>query len=276
MIRRAIIPAAGLGTRLRPLTLGVAKELLPLGRHPAFAATLLEAKAADIRELCIISSAKKPGLERFFATYDLVRDFDVRLVPQPTPAGVLDAVARGLVSVSAKTSDASAIAVLFPDLIHLPDQTALGRLVAAHERCNAAVFGLRIAQPKSLLGPSAAVQLDEKLDDAQIEEARQSGRPLRIRRVGPSRGTPGEILTTFGQIHTPDLGVAIDAHCRQGGTSSHLDDAHFLTALDALAKRGGLYGVLLPGEVIDVGTMDGYLDASARFLSGAVQLRGLS
>ena len=36
----AVVPAAGLGTRLLPLTLGVAKELLPLGAQPALAATL--------------------------------------------------------------------------------------------------------------------------------------------------------------------------------------------------------------------------------------------
>ena len=45
--RRAVIPAAGRGTRLSPLTLGVAKELLPLGAYPALAATLLEVLPAE-------------------------------------------------------------------------------------------------------------------------------------------------------------------------------------------------------------------------------------
>lgn len=278
-IRRAIVPAAGLGTRLHPLTLGTAKELLPLGSHPALVATLLEAQAAGIRELAIVSSPRKEGLPRFLDGFPLCRDFDVRIIEQPSPAGVLDAVERGLaVSFSsAQAEPQTAVAVLFPDLVHLPDQTALSRLVSAHALCGAALFGLREAAPGSLCAPTAAVRLFEPLTPSQIAEARKTGRPLRLAAVGRASGAAGELLTTFGQLHTPQLNAAIEAHCRPGGDPSRpLDDGKLLAALADLASQGGLYGALLDGEILDVGTLPGYLDAAGRFLRGAARLRGLS
>lgn len=282
-IRRAIVPAAGLGTRLHPLTLGTAKELLPLGRHPALVATLLEAKAANIRELVVVSSPRKEGLPRFLDAFPLCREFDVGIIEQPSPAGVLDAVERGLAvslaSAEAATADEppTAVAVLFPDLVHLPDQTALSQLVLAHGQCGAALFGLREVAPDSLCAPTAAVRLAEPLTPSQRLEAKKSGRPLRLTGVTAATGAADELLTTFGQLHTPQLNAAIEAHCRPGGDRSRpLDDGKLLAALDDLASQGGLYGVLLDGEVVDTGTLPGYLDAAGRFLRGAARLRGLS
>lgn len=279
-IRRAIVPAAGLGTRLHPLTLGTAKELLPLGRYPALVATLLEAKAAGIRELVVVSSPRKEGLPRFLDAFPLCREFDVRIIEQPSPAGVLDAVERGLAVsfANAETAEAqTAVAVLFPDLVHLPDQTALSQLAVAHAQCGAALFGLREVAPNSLCAPTAAVRLAEPLTPSERLEAKKSGRPLRLTGITTATGAPGELLTTFGQLHTPQMNAAIEAHCRPGGDRSRpLDDGKLLAALDDLASQGGLYGVLLDGEVVDTGTLPGYLDAAGRFLRGAARLRGLS
>jgi UTP-glucose-1-phosphate uridylyltransferase len=273
--RRAIVPAAGLGTRLHPLTLGTAKELLPLGRHPALVATLLEAAHAGVQKLCFVSSPRKEGLGRFLDGFELLRDFDWQLIMQPTPAGVLDAVERGLASWPEARDEA--VAVLFPDLVHLPDQTALARLYAAHEACGAAVFGLRLATGADQLGATAAVRLEQPLGPADLEAARASGRPLRIREVGPKLGVPDELCTTFAQIQSPAMTRAIEARCRTGSTSgAPLDDSQLVPALNELSAGGALYGVLLPGEIIDLGNMPGYLDAARRFLSGTARLRGLS
>jgi UTP-glucose-1-phosphate uridylyltransferase len=270
-VRGAIVPAAGQGTRLRPLSLGIAKELLPLGRYPTLVATLLEAAAAELGELCVVTAPEKEGLQRFLERFELVRDLKLlaRVTLQPSPLGVLDAVARGLAEL------APPCAVLFPDLVHLPDQTALKRLVAAHAACGAAVFGLRLAVPGEATISAAAVRLHEPLTSpGELLAAQKSGRPLRIASVGPATFAAGELLTTFGQIHTDALGEAIEARCRPAATSP-LEDRHFLAALDDLARTGGLYGVLLAGEILDLGTLPGYLDAATRFISGTARLRGL-
>jgi len=279
----AVIPAAGQGTRLYPLTLGTAKELLPLGRYPALVATLLEAEAAGVREIVIVTSKDKAGVRQFVERFPPLRDFHARvgIVEQPEPAGVLDAVARGVAGI--KEEGGTGIAVLFPDLVHLPDQTALRRLTAAHAACGAAVFGLRTVERTETLGSTAVVCLQEPLlTPSALAEARASGRPLRIVDVrakeqcesGFPDGTRGELVTTFGQIQTPAFAQAVQARCRVA-PSAPLADAHLLPALRDLASKGELYGVLLPGEILDLGTMPGYLHAATRFLTGTARLRGL-
>lgn len=295
--RRAVIPAAGRGTRLSPLTLGVAKELLPLGAYPALTATLLEVAAAGVTDLIVVAAAAKPQLERFFSELralqrsaaladareppdsgpaarlaglaGLLGGVTVRLVEQPEPLGVLDAVARGL------ALTAPPCAVVFPDLIHLPDQTALARLFAAHAACGQAVIGLRAPPPGAFPGNAVAVELPaEYASPAAREHAAATGAPLPIRAVGPQRGVPGELLTTFGQIQTAALDAAIEDCCRRHPAAPLADDG-LLAALARLAAAGGLYGVLLPGEVVDLGSLPGYLDAVRRFLDHRAALRGL-
>lgn len=293
--RCAIIPAAGLGTRLSPLTLGAAKELLPLGAYPALTASILEAKAAAVQELIVVTSADKPQLARFFAELrtlgrfiesgvapsrsgaavpairlaQLLTGMTVRLVEQAQPLGVLDAVSRGLALTGMPC------AVVFPDLIHLPDQTALARLFAAHAACGQAVIGLRAPDPKSPTGNTAAVTLGpEYASISARQRAEATGTPLPIWGVGPARGTPGELLTTFGQIHTRAMDDAIAACCRPR-PDVPLADGGLVHALNRMAQNGQLYGVLLPGEVVDVGSLAGYLDASGRFLSRRATFRDL-
>ena len=283
--RSVVVPAAGLGTRLAPLTLGAAKELLPLGAYPALTATLLEATAAGVRELIVVTAPSKPQLSHFFtalqalashpqgaapqtmALAQLLTGLSVRLVEQPAAFGVLESVSRGLLLTEAPC------AVVFPDLVHLPDQTALTRLFAAHAACGQAVIGLRRSDPARPGGNAVAVQLAPGLDRV-LQKAAATGEPLPIYAVAKARGEPGELLTTFGQIHTTALGEAINACCRVRPEAPLADDG-FVHALQLLASTGKLYGVLLPGEVIDLGSLPGYLDAAGRFLSRRAGLRGL-
>ena len=59
MIKQAIIPLAGLGTRLLPLTSVFAKELLPINGKPGLEYILDECKEAGIKEIIFIISPKK-------------------------------------------------------------------------------------------------------------------------------------------------------------------------------------------------------------------------
>jgi UTP-glucose-1-phosphate uridylyltransferase len=269
----------------------VAKELLPLGAYPALAATLLEVAAAGVRELVVVTAKDKdkPQIGRFLAALTrlssdpaaltattpaaaalarLITAHGLRfqLAEQPEPLGVLDAVARG------RALTALPYAVLFPDLLHLPDQTALSRLAAAHAACGQAVIGLRRAEPTPA-GNTVAVTVPPEFGQ-RLAQGLLHSEPLPLCGVGPARGLPGELVTTFGQIHTPALEDAIVECCR-AQPGAPLADSAFVHALDRLARAKGLYGVLLPGQVLDLGSLPGYLDAATRFLSGAARLRGL-
>src|SRR6185369_11232406 len=61
-IRKAILPAGGMGTRLRPLTRVMPKELLPVGGKVVLQYVLEECEAAGIRQLLVVSNRQKQGL----------------------------------------------------------------------------------------------------------------------------------------------------------------------------------------------------------------------
>src|SRR5579872_4422504 len=65
-IRKAVIPAAGLGTRLRPLTNAFPKELLPVGRLPVLAHIAYELIGAGISDALFIVSDRKPQIRSYF------------------------------------------------------------------------------------------------------------------------------------------------------------------------------------------------------------------
>lgn len=64
----AIVPAAGFGTRLRPLTLAIPKEMLPLGRKPVLEYVLEEIRAAGIRDILFVISPAKEMIRTYFAS----------------------------------------------------------------------------------------------------------------------------------------------------------------------------------------------------------------
>ena len=66
MIKQAIIPLAGLGTRLLPLTSVLPKELLPIHGKPGLEYILEEGIKAGIKEFIFIISSKKEDIKKYF------------------------------------------------------------------------------------------------------------------------------------------------------------------------------------------------------------------
>ncbi len=66
MIKQAIIPLAGLGTRLLPLTSVLPKELLPINGKPGLEYILEEGINAGIKEFIFIISSKKKEIKKYF------------------------------------------------------------------------------------------------------------------------------------------------------------------------------------------------------------------
>jgi len=66
MIKQAIIPLAGLGTRLLPLTSVLPKELLPINGKPGLEYILDECVEAGIKEIIFIISSKKKIIKKYF------------------------------------------------------------------------------------------------------------------------------------------------------------------------------------------------------------------
>ncbi|WP_367111201.1 UTP--glucose-1-phosphate uridylyltransferase [uncultured Psychrobacter sp.] len=65
-ITHAVIPVAGFGTRMLPLSKSVPKELLPLGNRPAIHYVVAEAIAAGIKHIVLVGHAQKSAIENYF------------------------------------------------------------------------------------------------------------------------------------------------------------------------------------------------------------------
>ena len=76
-VRKAIIPAAGLGTRLLPNTKSIPKEMLPLVDKPVLQYIVEEAVSAGVEEILIITNRGKSPIEDYF---DYAPDLEARLL----------------------------------------------------------------------------------------------------------------------------------------------------------------------------------------------------
>jgi len=68
-IRKAVIPSAGLGKRMQPLTRVIPKEMLPLGRKPILQFIVEELQAGGIEEILIVTREDKPTIQRYFENW---------------------------------------------------------------------------------------------------------------------------------------------------------------------------------------------------------------
>ena len=113
-IRKAVLPAAGLGTRLLPFTKCVPKEMLPVAGKPLIQWAIEEAVASGIEIVVLVISRNKDMIAKYFESdlkleQDLERrgriaeaqtlrwlstTCDVRVVFQESPRGLADAIAR--------------------------------------------------------------------------------------------------------------------------------------------------------------------------------------
>ncbi len=279
-VRAAIVPAAGRGTRLLPLTLGVPKELLPLGLYPALAATLIEAAGAGLRDVVVVVSPGKDAIRRAFdpdtwaqalrdlpaavALRQLLERANLRFATQTEPRGALDAIACG----RALLPDDDAYAVLYPDYVHLPDQRGLAFVLAAHAERGGTTFGLYLPEARAAVdGRFGATVRVLPAPDATLAPGLAT--PL-VRALAPTaRPLPGELRTMFAVVQDRRFDERLAAASFGGAPE---DDA-LLPLLDALAREGELFGTLLPGEVLDLGVGPGYLEAARRFAAGEARLR---
>ena len=89
----AVIPAAGLGTRMASVTAGEPKELLPVGGKPVLQWAIEEALLAGAQRVRVVGSPVKPRIERFVSEAGNPK---IEYAVQETPEGILDAVKQGL------------------------------------------------------------------------------------------------------------------------------------------------------------------------------------
>jgi UTP--glucose-1-phosphate uridylyltransferase len=149
---RAVIPVAGLGTRMHPLSRAVPKELLPLGRKPVLHHVVSELAAGGVTTIELIISQRTSAIERYFADDprldaalrqagmddrwtagdERLSELTFQFVRQEEALGIADAVHRSRAFVGGH-----AFFLHMGDSVMTGDPDLLERMTIAHERSNA-------------------------------------------------------------------------------------------------------------------------------------------
>ena len=262
-VRKAVIPAAGLGTRFLPATKAQPKEMLPLVDKPAVQYVVEEAVDAGLRDILVITGRGKRSLEDHFdRSFELehyleaagkldqleamraIADMaDIHYVRQGEPLGLGHAV-----SVASQHVGDEPFAVLLGDDIMRAESTLLRDMLAAHARTRCSVVAL-MRVPISEISAYGS---------ASVEPA--DGNLVRV--VGlvekPSpEEAPSDLAAIGRYVFNPSIFDAIDRVSPGAGGEIQLTDAMALSA-----KIEPLYGYVFETGRYDVGKKLDYLRAT--------------
>jgi UTP--glucose-1-phosphate uridylyltransferase len=275
-VRKAIIPAAGLGTRFLPATKAVPKEMLPIVDVPTIQLVVEEALDAGIEEIILVTGRGKSAIEDHFdVSFELERTLRDRgkqdllqlcerisrltrltVVRQKEPLGLGHAV-----SVARSAAGDEPVAVLLgDDLFFSEGRPAIGQLIDAyHESAGAAVIAL--------------------LEVAAGEEHKYGvvgGEPLPGGRVQcrelvekPSPGTAPSRLAIVGRyVLPPAIWDVLAATAPGKGGEIQLTDG-----LRTLTAGAGVVGMPVAATRHDAGDKLGFLGATLSYALSRVDLR---
>ena len=230
-----IIPAAGAAARMQPL--GCSKELLPVGardldgrqRPKAVAEYLVERMiAAGAEQICLIISAEKSDIVRYFAEHDYAAE--IFFAVQRQPRGLCDAIFHA--EPFARNHDAVLIGL--PDTIWFPENAYLPALDFGRAEVNLALFPVT----------------DPRAFDAVVCDERGFVERVEVKQAAPAtHWIWGAITATGSAVHSLKL----------LWESRHRQDEYLGSLLNAYIAAGNAVRGFRCGEVyIDVGTLAGY------------------
>ena len=262
-VRKAVILAAGYGTRLLPATKAIPKEMIPLVDKPAIQYSVEEAVAAGLTQVIIVTSAGKRSIEDYFdrhsdleaqltAKGDIARleelerlhtMADFIFVRQARQNGLGDAVRTARAAVHDEP-----FVLFLPDDIVLGDPSPTQELILAYEKYGASVIAVEEVDPSET--GSYGIVAGDRIDDRTIKLTTLVEKPAPA--VAPSNlAIVGRYLLTpsvFDAIGRTDAGV--------GGEIQITD------ALQRMADSEGMYAYRFTGKRFDTGRPLGLLKAS--------------
>src|SRR6266581_4360098 len=266
MVRKAIFPAAGLGTRFLPVTKAQPKEMLPLVDKPTIQYGVEEAIASGIEEVIMVTGGGKRAIVDHFdrsleleyylrqrGRDDLLRTLaevdalseqvDITYIQQREPLGLGHAVwtARRLV-------EGEACAVLLADDVILGAEPCLKQLIEAHRKTGATVIAVR-RFPRSEIGRYGVVVTNGS--QGRIHEVTDMVEK-------PEPGTEPSDLAILGRyVLTPAVLAALDRAEPGAGREIQLTDA-----IKRVLGHHPVVALEFEGDYYDTGTVPGYLRAN--------------
>lgn len=262
-VKKAVIPAAGLGTRVLPASKSMPKEMLPIVDKPAIQYIVEEAAAAGIEDILIITNRGKGIIEDHF-------DHSIELEERLAASGkteMLDEVQRlshlanihyirqretkGLghaVACARAFVGNEPFAVLYGDDVIIGKNSACGQLCRVYEEFGQSVVGIKEVTPEQVL----------RYCSLAVEPVHDN-----IYRVSDmiEKPKPEQVISLFAILGrcvlTPDVFDILDRTAPGAGGEIQLTDA-----MRELARAGRMMGIDYEGTRYDMGNKLGILQAN--------------
>ncbi|AJY76750.1 UTP--glucose-1-phosphate uridylyltransferase [Paenibacillus beijingensis] len=263
MITKAIIPAAGYGTRNLPVTKAVPKEMFPISGRPVIDYVVQEAIGAGIKEILIILSRSKTSIMDYFDRSMELESFLTKhnktywlpkIAPPPVQIHyVRQSEALGLgsaVHLASTFAAGDAFAVLLPDQVSLEQPSPLLPLISLYEKCRTSVVGLQVVP-------------EERLSHYGVADigGYSSSRTVQINRIveKPKTNPPSNLVVMGRYIFTPAIFDYLNEINPGEGQEIQLTDA-----MNALCENEPIGGYLYHEKWYDTSIENDYLSIQRR------------
>ena len=263
-VRKAVIPAAGLGTRVLPATKVMPKEMLPIVDKPAIQYIVEEAAASGIEDILIITNRGKGLLEDHF---DRAPELERRLAGDPAKEAILNQVVgisklanifyvrqketKGLghaIGCAREFVGDEPFAVLYGDDVILGEDPACGQLMRAYEQFGSGVVGVKEVSREAI----------RKYSSLKVEHIQDNYFRCTDMVEKPQPGQEFSLYSILGRcVLPPEIFEILDTTPPGAGGEIQLTDA-----MATLARRDGMTAVDFTGTRYDMGNKLGIMQAS--------------
>ena len=267
-LTKAVIPAAGLGTRFLPATKALPKEMLPLVDKPVIQYVIEEAVGAGLQDLLIITGRNKNALEnhfdrvaeleetlakkgdskRLFAVQESSQLADIHYTRQGDPRGLGHAILRA----KSHVGDNSFAVLLGDDVIDSRDDV-LKRMLEVHFETGDNVVALMEVEPSQIHLYGAAGVIDREGDLVRISDLVEK----------PEGDAPSNLAVIGRYVLTPQMFEILENTPPGRGGEIQLTDA-LQTAARNPSLAGGVRGVIFSGRRYDTGDKLDFIKATLK------------
>lgn len=274
-VTKAVIPAAGLGTRFLPATKACPKEMLPIVDKPTIQYIIEEALASGIKDILIITGHNKRSIEDHFdynpelelnlrehgkdellTMVKEIGDINLHYIRQKEPKGLEHAI----LCAKSFVGDEPFAVLLGDDVVYNEEKPCLQQLLDVYDTTGASVLGCQTVPQEKV--SSYGIVANEATEDARIFKVNDMVEKPAVEEA-PSR------LAVLGRyVITPEIFAILEQTAPGRGGEIQLTDA-----LKVLAKEQAMYAYDFVGRRYDVGDKQGYLEATVEYALRRPELR---
>jgi UTP--glucose-1-phosphate uridylyltransferase len=274
MIKQAIIPLAGLGTRLLPLSSVIPKELLPINGKPALEYILNECIEAGIKDFIFIISKNKSNIKKYFFNDNFYKKIIkkkndkklkheflkikkyqkmIKFVYQNTPNGTGDALLK-----CQKHIKGSHFLMLFPDDLIIKKNCSK-EMIKLHYKTGGSIIATKTVNKKTV-SRWGILSVKNKLKNSfQVSNVIEK----------PSTTEAESNFAIIGRYILPSKIMSEIKNLKPGkGNEIHITDA----IKKMIYKGDKFYANIFKGKYLDCGTLEGYINSCATIVKEKIKI----